>query len=235
LILEVKNLIADYGRKSLIRNLSFTVERPAFIAVLGHNGCGKTTFFRALTGQIPYQGDILLLEQSLKKIQHPARYGLVSVLEQKNQVNFSIRVLDLVVMGRFHTKRFFENYEAEDYAQAQAALAQLDAGPLAEQDFQQLSGGEQQMVWLAQLMLQDTPLYLLDEPTQQLDIRNKKKTFSQMQRWVQERGKTVLCVTHDLHNLYDMEGFMLNLSTSEPALERISPRSIQATLELMEK
>ena len=240
----MNRLVADYetsrsgilqsGTLPLIRNLSFTVAEPNFVAILGHNGCGKTTLFKALTGQLPYQGDIFLCRQSVRTVRNPARSGLVATLEQKNTVGFPVRVMDLVVMGRFRTKRTFEPYHAGDYAAAATALEDLRMGHAGEKDFRLLSGGEQQLVWLAQLMLQDARIYLLDEPTQQLDVRNKKRVFDWMQGWVQQR-KTVLCITHDIHNLLGMEGCLLNLSEAEPALKPLTPASVGEALEILER
>jgi iron complex transport system ATP-binding protein len=235
LVIQVSQLIADYGQKSLIRNLSFTLSIPSFIAIVGHNGSGKTTFFKALSGQIPYQGEIYFYQQSARSFTNLTRSEIIAVLEQKNQVGFGIRVLDLVVMGRFRKKKFLENYHTEDYAQARAALQTLGVASLAEKDFLLLSGGEQQMVWLAQLMMQDAAIYLLDEPTQQLDVRNKKRVFEYMQQWVNRDQKTVFCITHDLHYLFQMEGYLLNLSEPNPQLRRLDQQSVQECLDFLEK
>ncbi|MDX5419507.1 MAG: ABC transporter ATP-binding protein [Hymenobacteraceae bacterium] len=234
MIVEVKNLVAGYEQRVLIRNLSFSVPSPAFVAIIGHNGAGKTTFFKAFQHKIAYEGEILVQQQNLRTFRHAASSGLLSYLPQKNIVSFSIKVIDLVVMGLFRKKSFFDNYNSEDYTRAATILAQLELAHLQEQDFTTLSGGEQQMVWLAQLMLQDASIILLDEPTQQLDVYYKKRVFNILQQWVQEQGKTVFCITHDLHNLLPLHGFLLNLSKQDPLLEPISPEAVLQNQDFLE-
>lgn len=233
-IVEVKNLVAGYEHRPLIRNLSFSIPAPAFVAIIGHNGAGKTTFFKAFQQKVSYEGQLLVQQQDLRAIRHAAATGLLSYLPQKNTVSFSIKVIDLVVMGLFRKKSFFDNYDAADYSRAAAVLEQLELAHLQEQDFTTLSGGEQQMVWLAQLMLQDAAIILLDEPTQQLDVYYKKRVFELLQQWVQQQGKTVLCITHDIHNLLPMQGFLLNLSKQHPTLEPITAESVQQNQEFLE-
>ncbi|MCC9136559.1 ABC transporter ATP-binding protein [Pontibacter silvestris] len=234
MIVEVKNLVAGYGQRVLIRNLSFSVPAPAFVAIIGHNGAGKTTLFKAFQQKVPYQGNVMVQGQNIKAITKPAAEGIVTYLPQKNTVTFPIKVHDLVVMGLFRKKRFFENYGAEDYKLAASIVEQLQLSHLLENDFTTLSGGEQQLVWLAQLMLQDANVCMLDEPTQQLDVYYKNQVFQLLQGWVQLQGKTVLCITHDLHNLLSVQGYLLNLSKPAPSLEPITPETVQQNQEFLE-
>jgi iron complex transport system ATP-binding protein len=231
----VNNLVAGYGHQALIRNLSFIVPHPAFVAVIGHNGSGKSTLLKALTGQLPYGGEVRIGGQRIRPGQNPSAAGLLSFLAQKNHVNFSLSVRELVVMGSFRRKRFFQPYTPADYYDAERALEALQMGHLADADYQHLSGGEQQMVWLAQLLVQNAGVMLLDEPTQQLDVYNRKKVFDLMAGWVQAEQKTVLCVTHDIHNLFAMRGYLLNLASPAPALEEITERTVSHHLALLER
>ena len=234
MIVEVKNLVAGYGQRVLIRNLSFSIPSPAFVAIIGHNGAGKTTFFKTFQQKVPYQGQLLVQGHDLKHLSNPAEKGILSYLPQKNVINFPIKVHDLVVMGLFRKKRFFENYDATDYTRAAAVLEQLQLSHLIDHDFTTLSGGEQQLVWLAQLMLQDAEIILLDEPTQQLDVYYKKKVFNLLQDWAITKGKTILCITHDLSNLTSMQGLLLNLSKPEPVLEQISDEAVKENQAFLE-
>lgn len=227
MIVEAKNLVVGYGDRTLIRNLSFSIAAPAFVAVIGHNGAGKTTLFKAFQQQVPYLGQLFLNGHNLNALTNPTRKGILSYLPQKNTVSFPIKVHDLVVMGLFRKKRFFEDYTSSDYEQAAAVIDQLQLTHLLEQDFTTLSGGEQQLVWLAQLMLQDAAIILLDEPTQQLDVYYKNKVFALLQDWATQKGKTVFCITHDLQNLIPLNGSLLNLSKPTPELETITPDTIK--------
>ncbi|WP_400193037.1 ABC transporter ATP-binding protein [Hymenobacter sp. B81] len=202
---------------------------PAFVAIVGHNGAGKTTLFRVLTGQLPYQGRIELGGHDLRQLPRRAADGLLAHLPQRNLVTFPVEVRELVVMGRFrHRRGLLAGYGPADYALADAALAQVGAAHLAHRDFPQLSGGEQQLVWLAQLLLQDAALWLLDEPTQQLDVYYRRRVFALLEDCVRRRGKTILCITHDLDQLPNLPGYLLNLSAPHPSLEPLSEASVAA-------
>jgi iron complex transport system ATP-binding protein len=233
-MLQVKNLVAGYEQRVLIRNLFFCLPDPAFVAIVGHNGAGKTTLFKAFTGTLPYQGQILIQDQDLKSHAHPAASGLLAYLPQKNTVSFPIKVRDLVVMGLYRRKRFFEQYSQQDYDAVREIISRLQIDHLEDREFTELSGGEQQLVWLAQLMLQDAVICLLDEPTQQLDIYHKKRVFNLLESWVAQDRKTVLCITHDLANLQGHAGYILNLSKPQPCLEVLSPATIRENIAFLE-
>ncbi|MGV3503805.1 MAG: ABC transporter ATP-binding protein [Adhaeribacter sp.] len=233
-MLQVKDLVAGYEHRVLIRNLFFCLPKPAFVAIVGHNGTGKTTLFKAFTGALPYQGQILVQGQELNSHARPAAAGLLAYLPQKNLVSFPIKVCDLVVMGLYRHKRFFESYTRADYAAVRQVLDRLQIGHLEDREFTELSGGEQQLIWLAQLLLQDAGLCLLDEPTQQLDIYHKKRVFNLLESWVAQDRKTVLCITHDLSSLQGHTGYILNLSKASPALETLSAASIAENIAFLE-
>ena len=78
-------------------------------------------------------------------------------------------------------------------------------------------------------------MYLLDEPTQQLDVYYRRQVFNLMHNWVIEEGKTVLCSTHDLNNLPVLTGYLLNLSEPNPQLRLLSPATVQAAREWLEQ
>jgi iron complex transport system ATP-binding protein len=239
-VLRVEALTAHYGRspsgqRPLLFALSFVVPAPAFVAIVGHNGSGKSTLFKALSNQLPYEGTVAYGQQPLRPGINPAAQGWLALLEQRNLLTFDLPVRELIVMGRFRHKAFLQPYDAQDYALADAALARLGMTHLRDRTFRQLSGGEQQLVWLAQLELQAAPVCLLDEPTQQLDLYHKRRVFDQMYRWTQDDGRTVLCITHDLPYLAGYEGYLLNLSAPQPALEVLSADTLRYHTALLER
>jgi iron complex transport system ATP-binding protein len=225
--LKIENLVAGYPGRVLVRNLFLCLPGPAFVAVVGHNGSGKTTLFRVLTGQLPYEGSIQLHGQEVRGLRRAATAGLLGYLPQRGSIGFSIAVRELVVMGRYRHHGLLSAYAPVDYALADAALARVGMAHLAQRDFAQLSGGEQQLVWLAQLSLQDAQVYLLDEPTQQLDPYYRRQVFSLVHDWAATHGKTVLCSTHDLDNLPELTGYLLNLSEPQPQLRPLSGATVR--------
>ena len=234
-LLLIENLVAGYPGRVLVRNLFLCLPEPAFVAVVGHNGSGKTTLFRVFTGQLPYQGSVRLLGHEVRGLRQAAAAGLLGYLPQRGSIDFAIAVRELVVMGRYRHHGLLSAYAPTDYTLADAALARVGMAHLAARDFTQLSGGEQQLVWLAQLSLQDAQVYLLDEPTQQLDVYYRRQVFNLMHDWVTEEGKTVLCSTHDLDNLPALTGYLLNLSEPNPQLRPLSPATVQAAREWLEQ
>ena len=225
--LNIENLVAGYPGRVLVRNLFLCLPKPAFVAIVGHNGAGKTTLFRVLTGQLPYDGSVQLHGHEVRHLRRAATAGLLGYLPQRGSLGFSIAVRELVVMGRYRHHGFLSAYSAADYALADAALARVGMAHLAARDFTQLSGGEQQLVWLAQLSLQDAQMYLLDEPTQQLDPYYRRQVFNLVHGWAGQAGKTVLCSTHDLDNLPELTGYLLNLSEPEPQLRPLSADTVR--------
>ncbi|MFN3404202.1 MAG: ABC transporter ATP-binding protein [Cytophagaceae bacterium] len=217
-VLEVNNLRLGYSQTAVLERLSFSIDTPSFVAIVGHNGCGKSTFLKAMTGNISYSGDIIF----------PSNFSdlkasnFIGYLEQKNSITFDLPVKEILVLGLFRRKGIWGTFGKDDYRLVYEKLGELGYQYLFEKSMLQLSGGEQQIVWLVQLMIQDSPLLLLDEPTQHLDIFNKKITFDLMRKWVNEMGKTVFCVTHDLDFLECMSGYIINFSASEIKPELIS-------------
>ncbi len=228
--LKIEDLVAGYPNRVLLRDFSLALPAaPTFVAVLGHNGAGKTTLFRVLTGQLPYQGSVRLGgPEELRTLRGPALARRLGYLPQRGSLDFGLPVRELVVMGRYRHHGLFSTYSADDYALTDRALATVGVAHLAGQDFRQLSGGEQQLVWLAQLSLQAAPLYLLDEPTQQLDVYHRRRIFALLSSWVTAAGRTVLCSTHDLDSLPGLPGFLLNLSEARPQLRPLTPESVRA-------
>jgi iron complex transport system ATP-binding protein len=227
-------MVAGYPNRVLLRNLFLRLPEPAFVAILGHNGQGKTTLFRVLTGQLPYEGSIRVAGQELRDLRQPTRGGHLGYLPQRGSIDFAISVRELVLMGRYRHHGLFSAYTPDDYVRADAALAAVGVAHLAARDFTQLSGGEQQLVWLAQLSLHDAALYLLDEPTQQLDVYYRRQVFELIHGWVQHEGKTVLCSTHDVDSLTELSGFLFNLAEDAPMLRPISASSVREARAVLE-
>jgi iron complex transport system ATP-binding protein len=120
-------------------------------------------------------------------------------LAQSRSDAFAYRVLETVLMARhpYHAQRYWEG--SDDHVAAEAALRALDVLELAQRDVRTLSGGERQRVAIAALLAQDTPLLLLDEPANALDLAHQVSVMRLLAALCREQGKTVLMVGHDLN------------------------------------
>lgn len=234
-IIDIRSLSLKYDDKDLIDNLNLLIPASSFVAIVGHNGSGKSTFLRTLAGQAsPAKGSINVLGRNLQQYPRKELSNTITYLAQKNPVSFDIRVIDLVVMGLFRYKRFPSTYTSADYETARQQLHSDGIGYLSDQLFGTLSGGEQQLVWLAQLQLHNAPLWLLDEPTQQLDLYNKRQVFEKIIR-LTANSKTVICITHDIHMLKNIQnGYFINFSERQPCLKPIAPDAIDQCIEILE-
>lgn len=234
-ILQIKDLASGFNNKNLFQNLSFVLNEPAFIAIIGLNGSGKSTFLKALLGKQSFYGNITVKGLNISTASQQKIAKHISYLGQKNSLGFSICVVELVVMGLFREKNFFDSYNKQDYEQAFKVLELLHIEHLAHKDFLLLSGGEQQLVWIAQMLLQKTTVWLMDEPTQQLDLLRKKQVFNLFSGIVRAKGKTIFCVTHDIYNLTEMDGFFINISEKQPRLQTITAENLKGAVNMLEE
>ncbi|MDD5687597.1 MAG: ABC transporter ATP-binding protein [Elusimicrobia bacterium] len=198
-ILEVKNLVCGYDDKSIIKDLSFSVNDGDFIGVLGPNGSGKTTLFRALTKIIRhYKGEILLKGKNLSEISFSELARSVAVLPQFLNVIFPFTVEEYVCMGRFPYLKRFEKLGSSDMEIVEKAMVEFDVISLKEKKISELSGGERQRVFLAQAIAQQPKILLLDEPITHLDIKHQVEIMDILKN-MNTNGITILSIMHDLN------------------------------------
>ncbi len=233
--LSVKDLQIPFSKKELLPSFSFELNAPALVFIAGSNGIGKSTFLKQISGSLPSNGSIFIDQKLVPAYSLKERAHRIGFLEQQHPIHFPLAVKDLVVMGRYVHKASLEPYTAEDYAQVALVLEELGVAYLYDKNFLNLSGGEQQLCLLAQLALQNPDIILLDEPTQSLDLHNKERIFDWMEKQVSEKGKIVLCVTHDLHWITKKKGYLLSLSNSAIELLPLSEAMVLATIDKLKR
>lgn len=224
-MISVKNLTAGYGIKPVVSRLSFSISTEASpLVFVGRNGSGKSTLMKALLGQIAFEGSIDFRPK-------PDSIGWIP---QNYHVSIRIPVLDFVAMGTQSTKGFFPSQNSDSVERAQSALAELGISKLATKQTDALSGGEWQLVCLAQLLVQPTDVWLLDEPTSSLDVYHKTRVFEFL--WEQaKKGKTVLLSTHDLPFIPSHSGGYLHIHNGLADIGDISAQSIQDLLNALKE
>lgn len=198
-----------------------------FVSLLGHNGSGKSTLLKTINGELPFMGSIFFGDKPVRySRKQPALPYPVTYLSQESFVQFPILMEDLVVMGRYRHTRFLHPYSTKDYDMAFDIMNRLGIVHLRKKPVPDVSGGERQLAWIAQALLQDSSIYLLDEPTQNLDLYHRHMVMKLFNELSEQKGKTIIFSTHDLELLSDINGKIINLSENK-ALEENSAQNIQ--------
>jgi iron complex transport system ATP-binding protein len=188
------------GRRTLVEGLDWHVAAGQCWCIIGQNGAGKSTLLRTLAGlATPHAGTVAIDGKALADWSLSALARQRAFLPQSRTDAFGYRVLDTVLAARqpYHDGRYWEG--SADHIAARKALAALDVAALAERDIRSLSGGERQRVAIAALLAQDTPLMLLDEPANALDLGHQVAVMDLLARLCRSDGRTVVMVSHDLN------------------------------------
>jgi ABC-type cobalamin/Fe3+-siderophores transport system ATPase subunit len=188
------------GARAVLRGVSLAVQRNRIVAVLGPNGCGKTTLLRILSGILrPDAGQVLLDGKPIASLTRRHLARRVAVVPQETHAAFEFSVLEIVLMGRYPHLGPFELEGIADLEIARDALQATGTADLEDRRFETLSGGEKQRVVIASAIAQSGELMLLDEPTASLDLAYQIEVASLLRRLNTARGTTMVVCTHDLN------------------------------------
>lgn len=194
--LETKGLSCGYGRKTVVEDISMSVEGGEVLCLLGANGSGKTTFFKTILGLLEKQAGQVLVDGRDVEGWSPARRArLIGYVPQARGAVFPFRALDVVLMGRTSHLALFASPSEGDVEKAEAAMAMLDISYLKDQVYTRISGGEQQLVLLARALAQEPRILILDEPTTNLDFGRQFLVMERVKS-LSRRGLTVILSTH---------------------------------------
>ena len=195
--LSVRNLSFAYRKEPVLTNVEFTATPGRLLAILGPNGVGKTTLFRCILGeQKRYSGTIEVDGVNLAHLSPRALAHRIAYIPQTHAWNVAFSVRDMVLLGTSHTLSPLSVPGKKQELAAEAALRKLGIDALSEQPFSHLSGGEQQLVYIARALAQNARILIMDEPTAALDYGNRLRVLSEVRALAKE-GDTVLLSTHD--------------------------------------
>lgn len=197
--LQAHQVTLAYNRHVVARDVSLDVPVGGFTAIIGPNGCGKSTLVRAL-GRIlrPVSGSVTLNGRSLAEYPAKEIAKSIALLPQSPTTPSAIAVGDLVSRGRFAHQSFWRQWSADDAAVVDHALGLVGMREHADALVEELSGGQRQRVWIAMALAQDTPILLLDEPTTFLDVVHQLDVLDLCAR-LHAQGRTLVAVLHDLN------------------------------------
>ncbi|MCS7062485.1 MAG: metal ABC transporter ATP-binding protein [Methylacidiphilales bacterium] len=193
--LEIHNLSVAYNKKPVLYGVDLAIQPGSIVGIIGPNGAGKSTLFRAIIGQLrPLSGWIKIFGQPYPKVCQRIGY-----IPQRESVDwdFPVNVLDVVLMGRYGKLRLLQRPRPEDYAAAYKAIQRVGLEAFTHRQIGKLSGGQQQRVFIARALVQESDLYLMDEPFAGVDAATESAILDVLQE-LKRQGKTLLVVHHDL-------------------------------------
>ena len=194
---ELQHVTVGYGGAPVLQDLSFAVRPGQVTALVGPNGCGKTTLLKAMARQLPLAGGQILLQgRPLAAYGRKELARTVAFMPQTRPVP-GITVRALVGHGRFPYLGFSRQMTVADRAAVEQAMQQTDVARWAGRDVRELSGGERQRVYLAMALAQGGAAILLDEPAAYLDVSAQFELLERL-RALAAQGHAVVLVLHDL-------------------------------------
>lgn len=201
-ILEAHRLAIGYRKTMIGRDIELDIRAGEVLCLLGPNGGGKTTLMKTLLGLIPaLGGSIRLLDRDLASYSRAELAKLVGYVPQAGTNFFPFTVREVVLMGRVAHVGLFSSPGRADRDAADAALAALGIGHLAERIYTEISGGERQLVLIARALAQEPKLLVMDEPTASLDFGNQLRVLDQVKA-LARRGMAVVLATHDPDHVF---------------------------------
>src|SRR5690554_1417521 len=196
-MITLENIHQSYGTKEVLKDISLTIPEGKITGIIGPNGAGKTTLFNVISrviqtrsGKINIDGvDILDSKMNLSK--------QIAVLKQSNHFNLKLTSYELISFGRYpHSKG---RLGKKDKAIIDQMISYLSLEDIRNQHIDTLSGGQLQRVLLAMVLVQDTKYIMLDEPLNNLDMKHGVEMMLLLQKFVDELGKTIVVVMHDIN------------------------------------
>ncbi|WP_332274524.1 ABC transporter ATP-binding protein [Bacillus velezensis] len=197
-MVEVKNVSKQYGGKTVLEKTSLSIQKGRLTSFIGPNGAGKSTLLSIMSRLIKTDsGEITVDGQEIGACKSNDLAKKISILKQTNQINIRLTIKDLVSFGRFPYSQ--GKLTDEDWVHINQALSYMKLDDLKDKYLDQLSGGQCQRAFIAMIIAQDTDYIFLDEPLNNLDMKHSVEMMKLLKRLVEDFGKTVVVVIHDIN------------------------------------
>lgn len=198
--LAVKNISAGYQSQPVIQDISVQFAKGKLNALIGPNGCGKSSLLKAIMGFIPLdQGKIDIDGHPHDKISRREMAQKIAYLPQDNICPEYMRVGELIELAGYSRYRFLGGISQRDRSLFEQALNHVGLADMADKRLMSLSGGQRQRAFIAMVLAQNADIILLDEPVNHLDVQYQYAILTILSRLSQDFGKTIVTVLHDLN------------------------------------
>ena len=198
-VIEIRDLWVTFNHQPVLEEVTLDIEENTCVGILGPNGAGKSTLLKVILGLLaPDRGDVRVFGDN--PLQARRRGNLIGYLPQRplSHPHFPVNVLDVVLMGRYGRIGLGRRPTRQDREAAMSNLALLGIPHLAHRPIGEVSGGEQQRVFIARALALNPRLLIMDEPTISLDACSQDELYDLVARLKEELKLTVIMVSHDI-------------------------------------
>jgi ABC-type Mn2+/Zn2+ transport system ATPase subunit len=198
-LVRFENMTCGYDGEPVLRDITLSIARGAFVGIVGPSGAGKSTLLKAMVGNVPRLEGEVTVDGRAPHRGTVTGVGWVPQLETVDW-NFPATVREVVLMGRWGDRRWQPWTTAAERDRVDALLQRLGIGGLAERHIRELSGGQQQRVFLARALIGNPSLLLLDEPTSGVDLKTRDDILHLLAE-LNQSGITIVLTTHELNTV----------------------------------
>ncbi|TWI56155.1 iron ABC transporter ATP-binding protein [Halalkalibacter nanhaiisediminis] len=197
-MVEIMNVTKQYATKNVVDHVSVNIKKGKITSFIGPNGAGKSTLLSIVSRLISKDsGDIRIDDVDISQTKSKDLAKKVSILKQSNNISVRLSIRELVSFGRFPYSQ--GNLTEEDIRHVDEAIKYMELEDIQDKFLDQLSGGQRQRAYIAMVIAQDTEYILLDEPLNNLDMKHSVQIMKVLRRMVDELGKTIVIVLHDIN------------------------------------
>jgi len=207
--IDINKISVSYQRKTVLSNITLSIESGKRYGLIGPNGAGKSTLLKAILGLIPIDnGSIKINGKPIDEVRDKIAY-----IPQKEEIDwaFPATVKDIVITGRLPHKRQFERFNNDDRSICSNAMETVGISEYVDRQISDLSGGQQQRVFIARALCQQAEILLFDEPFVGVDIKTEEKII-QIIKDLAQQNKTIVLIQHDLAKVKDYFDYVILLN-----------------------
>ena len=197
-MIEIRKVVKKYGNTRVVDSVSAQIKKGKITSIIGPNGAGKSTLLSMISRLTTKEGGEIFIEgKEIEKWDSSELARKISILKQSNHINIRLTIRELVSFGRFPYSQ--GNLTKEDLKHIDDAIEYLNLEDIQDKYLDKLSGGQRQRAYLAMVIAQNTEYILLDEPLNNLDMKHSAEIMKILRRLVDDLGKTIAIVIHDIN------------------------------------
>src|SRR5690625_1306867 len=197
-MVDIKSVFKAYNKKTVIDDVSLEIPKGKITSFIGPNGAGKSTLISMISRLIAKDEGIITVDgKDITETKDSELARKISILKQSNTMNVKLTIRELISFGRFpHSQG---NLKKHDWEKVDEAIDYMELRDIQHKYLDELSGGQRQRAYIGMVLAQDTDFILLDEPLNNLDMRHSVQIMKTLRRLVDDLGKTIVIVIHDIN------------------------------------